>query len=149
MATDPTDPDAEPSRAEATRQSQPPESRVRHEDLARISWQRAKWPTHPPRPEALLATIKRLSEQRSIAYLDHGDFRLQTRFKDQGFDVFDMYYVLEHGRIDGKITAGEKPGEWKAKVVAIPEGTSRKMGVVPIVVQEKRLLIKTVEWEDR
>jgi len=33
--------------------------------------------------------------------------------------------------------------------VDTPEGTSRKMGVVTIVVKDKRLLIKTVEWEDR
>ena len=34
-------------------------------------------------------------------------------------------------------------------MIHVPEGTSRKMGVVTIVVKEQQLLIKTVEWEDR
>jgi hypothetical protein len=111
--------------------------------------QATEWPDHPPRPEPLLETVRNLSKARRIAYLNHGEFRFETRFAEMGFDVFDMYYVLEHGRIDGKIEAGRKQGEWKAKIIDVPEGTSRTMGVVTIVVQEKRLLIKTVEWEDR
>ena len=83
-----------------------------------------------------------------MSYLDHGEFRFETRFKEMRFDVFDLYEVLENGSIDGKIEAGKKEGEWKVKVVGVPDGTSRKMGVVTIMVQERRLLIKTVEWED-
>jgi hypothetical protein len=52
-------------------------------------------------------------------------------------------------RCDGKVEPGKREGEWKVKMVGVPDGTSRKMGVVPIVVREERLLIKTVEWEDR
>ena len=148
MAVLPTDPDAEPPQAQA--QPQPaPQTTIRREDVLELSRRLAKWPTQPPSPEALMATIRKLSQERKISYLDHGDMRFETRFKDQGFDVFDMYRVLENGGIDGKIEAGKKEGEWKVKMVAAPEGTERKMGVVPIVVQERRLLIKTVEWEDR
>jgi hypothetical protein len=148
MAEPPTDPDAEPSQVQA--QPEPAlQIPIRREDVLEISRRLAKWPTRPPSPEALMATIKRLSEERKISYLDHGNQRFETRFKDQGFDVFDMYYVLENGGIDGKIEPGKKEGEWKVKMVAVPEGMGRKMGVVPIVVREERLLIKTVEWEDR
>jgi hypothetical protein len=73
----------------------------------------------------------------------------RERFAECGFDIFDVYYVLEKGHIDGKIEAGKREGEWKVKLVDVPDGTSRKMGVVTIVVKEQRLLIKTVEWEDR
>jgi hypothetical protein len=144
----PIDPNAQQTPVQA--QPQPaPKTEVRREDILEASRRMAVWPTRPPSPEALLATIKRLSEERKISYLDHGGVRFEERFKDQGFDVFDMHYVLEHGGLDGKIEPGAREGEWKVKVVAVPDGTSRKMGVVPIVVQEKRLLIKTVEWEDR
>ena len=89
--------------------------------------------------------IRRLSRERLIGYLDHADERLVER----GFDVFDVYGTLENGYLADDIEAGANEGEWKVKIVDTPEGTSRKMGVVTIVVKDKRLLIKTVEWEDR
>lgn len=96
-----------------------------------------------------MAAVRRLSQERRVSYIDHGEFRLETRFVEMGRDVFDMHYVLENGVLVGNVEAGKRKGEWKGKMVAPLEGTTRKMGVVPIVVQEKRLLIKTVEWEDR
>ncbi len=63
--------------------------------------------------------------------------------------MFDLYRTLEIGEITGPIEAGKNAGEWKVKMVAVLEGTSRRMGAVVIVVREKRLLVKTVEWEDR
>lgn len=68
---------------------------------------------------------------------------------ERGFDVFDVMHVLRTGQIVGTIDPGAKPGEWKVKVVSWLDGTSRKMGVVVIVIREQRLLIKTTEWEDR
>jgi hypothetical protein len=106
--------------------------------------QATKWPGHPPRPESLLSIIRRLARERRISYLDHSEERIGQR----GFDVFDVRRTLECGHVVGKIEAGKKEGEWKVKLVDTPEGTSRKMGVVTIVVKEQRLLIKTVEWED-
>jgi hypothetical protein len=107
--------------------------------------QPTKWPEHPPRPEPLLAVIRRLAKERRISYLDHSEERIGQR----GFDVFDVRRTLERGHIVGRIEAGKKEGEWKVKVVETPEGASRKMGVVTIVVREQRLLIKTTEWEDK
>src|SRR5438552_595411 len=63
---------------------------VTPEDLDKISWQTSIWPTRPPRPEALLSTIRRLSKARRYTYLDHGDERWEERFAEQGFDAFDM-----------------------------------------------------------
>lgn len=105
----------------------------------------AKWPSKAPSPNALLDLIRTLAKERRIGYLDHADERLAER----GFDVFDVFQTLENGHFVGGIKAGANDGEWKVKVVDVPEGTSRKMGVVTIVVKDKRLLIKTVEWEDR
>jgi hypothetical protein len=148
MAVPPTEPDDQALQAQA--QPRPAlQKEIRREDVLEISRRLARWPIRAPSPEALMATIKKLSLERKISYLDHGDMRFETRFKDQGFDVFDMYDVLENGGIDGDIEPGKKEGEWKVKMVAVPEGTTRKMGVVPIVVREERLLIKTIEWEDR
>lgn len=113
--------------------------------LNAIMLKQAKWPSKAPPPNALLDLIRDLSKHRRIGWLDHADERLLER----GFDVFDVYKTLENGYFAGGIEAGVNEGEWKVKVVDTPEGTSRKMGVVTIVVKEKRLLIKTVEWEDR
>jgi hypothetical protein len=96
-----------------------------------------------------MATIRKLSQEGRVSYLDHGGVRFEARFKDKGFDVFDMHYVLERGPIVGQIEAGIRLGEWIVKLVGTPDETKRRMGVVPIVVREERLLIKTVEWEDR
>jgi hypothetical protein len=57
--------------------------------------------------------------------------------------------MLRTGMIVGPIDPGKNAGEWKVKLVVWLDGTSRKMGVVVIVVRDKRLLIKTTEWEDR
>ncbi|AWM07622.1 DUF4258 domain-containing protein [Bradyrhizobium symbiodeficiens] len=105
----------------------------------------AKWPSKAPPPNALLELIRALAKQRRVGFLDHSEERLAQR----GFDVFDVYQTLEKGYLADEIEAGANEGEWKVKIVDTPEGTSRKMGVVTIVVKDKRLLIKTVEWEDR
>ena len=59
-----------------------------------------------------------------------------------------MFAMAQLGPLMHRL-AGMNEGEWKVKVVDVPEGKSRKMGVVTIVVKDRRLLIKTVEWEDR
>lgn len=145
------DPDAHAQQLQAQAQPQPQPTEPRHAEKRPVPSpqvvlrRETKWPDQPPRPEVLLATIRKLSKERRIGWLDHADERLVER----GFDTFDVFNTLEKGFIVGPIEAGKKEGEWKTKVVDVPEGTTRKMGVVPIVVREQRLLIKTVEWEDR
>lgn len=127
-------------------QTEPRQPAERSDAPLRMPLRRStKWPVHAPRPEPMLETIRRLSKERKIGFLDHAVERLSER----GFDMFDVWETLENGYIDGAIKAGKREGEWKVKLVDVPEGRSRKMGVVTIVVKEQRLLIKTVEWEDR
>ena len=61
----------------------------------------------------------------------------------------DALAVLRNGMIKGDIVPGNSPGEWKCKVVDKREGSSRSIGVVTVVIGQQRLLILTVEWEDR
>lgn len=146
MPIEPNDPDAQLPQAQAQPQPQP-QKQTPPEALLQIDLRKlAKWPSPAPRPEILLATIRKLAKERCIGFLSHAEQRLAQR----GFDIFDVYMALEKtGQINGAIEAGKNEGEWKVKVVDIPDGTSRKMGVVTILVKEQRLLIKTVEWEDR
>lgn len=145
MAMDP--PDSEAQQIQAQAQPQPDLETKKRLELPQINLRQfTKWPDSAPRPELLLATIRGLAKERKIGFLDHADVRLRQR----GFDIFDVFAALDKsGRIDGSIEAGKNEGEWKVKIVDVPEGTSRKMGVITIVVKERRLLIKTVEWEDR
>lgn len=55
--------------------------------------------------------------------------------------------VLRGGFVVGRIEPGERPGEWKAKIVQTVKGR-REVGVVAIAVRNDYIFVKTVEWED-
>ena len=99
-----------------------------------------------PRPERLLHLIRKLAAEGKIGFLNHSQFE---RMPERGCDIFDIKEVIAFGMIVGPIDRGIHPGEWKVKIVGKVDGTSRKMGVVVIVVRDTRILIKTTEWEDR
>jgi hypothetical protein len=146
MATDSSDPENPVEAAPAERQQEAPRTpEISRSVVNAMMLKLAKWPSKAPAPNALLELIRELSRQRRIGFLDHS----QERLAERGFDVFDVYQTLENGDLADDIEAGANEGEWKAKIVDTPEGTSRKMGVVTIVVKDRRLLIKTVEWEDK
>lgn len=148
MATDSGDDPENPVKTAAPalgQQKLPAKPEISRDVVNALMLKLAKWPTKAPPPNALLELIRDLSRQRRVGFLDHSEERLAER----GFDVFDVYQTLENGYFADDIEAGANEGEWKVKIVDTPEGTSRKMGVVTIVVKDKRLLIKTVEWEDR
>jgi hypothetical protein len=146
MATDSGDSENPVTAAPAEREQKAPRTpEISRSVVNAMMLKLAKWPLKAPPPNALLELIRDLSKQRRIGFLDHS----QERLSERGFDVFDVYQTLENGHFAEDIEAGANEGEWKVKVVDTPEGTSRKMGVVTIVVKDKRLLIKTVEWEDR
>lgn len=97
-----------------------------------------------PYPASLEAII------REIATLDHHVYlgaHTRVRMEERGITRLDAVRVLQRGAIEGGITSGRNPGEWKCKVVARLKG-SREIGVVTIIVQERKLFVKTVEWED-
>lgn len=88
--------------------------------------------------------IRFLAEETSrVIFGDHARERMLER------DILDIdvLRVLRRGRIKGDIEPGRSDGEWKVKVVDRIKG-AREAGVVTIVLQEKRLFVKTVEWED-
>ncbi len=67
--------------------------------------------------------------------------------EERGISDLDALRVLRRGQIEGDIEAGRSAGEWKCKVVARMT-ENRDVGVVTIVFSDRRLFIKTVEWED-
>lgn len=102
-----------------------------------------------PRPSELERTIRELAQVsanvrwRSQCYETHCESRMQWR------DISDamMFEVLRTGFIKGEIEAGRQPGEWKAKMTKQMKGR-REIGVVTLVINQRRLFVKTVEWED-
>ncbi len=97
-----------------------------------------------PRPEDLLSRIQQLArDSKNVAFSDHAEERMDER----GITDLDTLRVLRSGDLSGPICPGIREGEWKCKVVAPIKGR-REVGVVTIVIRNKRLLIKTVEWED-
>lgn len=96
-----------------------------------------------PRPHQLLAIIRRLAMDSScVTFKEHALERMDER----GITTVDAIRVLLKGDIVGDIEAGANPGEWKCKVVERRK-RAREMGVAAIVLYEKRLYVKTVEWE--
>ncbi len=68
------------------------------------------------------------------------------RMDERGIDDVDVMRTLRAGFVD------EPPqdlgnGEWQAKVTRAMKG-GRSVGVVCISLRQRRLVIRTVEWED-
>ena len=67
--------------------------------------------------------------------------------EDRDIPDVTVYRVLRDGHIKGDPEPGKNKGEGKIKVCdAVPGG--REVGVVTIVVNNEKLVITTVEWED-
>lgn len=96
-----------------------------------------------PRPEDILARIRELAATTCVGFSDHAEQRMEER----GITDLDAIRVLQNGFISGEIEAGKNEGEWKCKVVAPLKGR-REIGVVTLLIKNRRLRVKTVEWED-
>lgn len=97
-----------------------------------------------PRPDEMLARIKHLAkESKNVGFSDHAEDRMDER----GITDLDVLRVLRSGDISGPIEPGAYEGEWKCKIVAPIKGR-REGGVVTLLIRNRRLRIKTVEWED-
>lgn len=102
-----------------------------------------------PRPSEIEKTIRTLAldsrnvRWKAVSYETHAESRMEWR------DITDrmMFEVLRTGFVKGEIDPGLYPGEWKAKMAKQMKGT-REVGVVTIVIKNRKLFIKTVEWED-
>ncbi len=98
----------------------------------------------PPRPEVLRETIRFLAEDsRNVAITDHAEDRMYER----DITITMMMRVLRSGMIKGEVEQGKKSGDWVVKVAGQMLG-NRDVGVVTAVMQDQKLVIITVEWED-
>jgi hypothetical protein len=102
-------------------------------------------PRKTPHPGDLIKLIRRLAAAGAVGFSYHA---FDERSEERGIDISDALLVLKNGMIKGKIRPGAKTGEWKCKVVDRIEGSSRWLGVVTVVIGERRLFIVTLEWED-
>lgn len=102
-----------------------------------------------PNPAELVRVVHELAMStgnvlwRTDQYVTHAEERSGER------DITDlmMFEVLRTGSLRGQIVPGRSPGEWKLKLVKEMKGR-REVGVVTVVINRRRLLVKTVEWED-
>ena len=98
----------------------------------------------PPHPGVLMTRIRELAKQGAVSWGPHVFERTELR----DIDVNDAFYVLKIGEIAGAIEPGINPDEWKCKVTAKPTGAGRELGVATVVIQNQKLFLMTVEWED-
>ena len=97
-----------------------------------------------PRPDEMLARIQHLAkESRNVAFSSHAEMRMEER----GITDLDALRVLRSGSISGQIVPGAYEGEWKCKIVAPIKGR-REAGVVTLLIRNRKLRVKTLEWED-
>lgn len=97
-----------------------------------------------PSPAEMLAQIKHLAKNSvNVGFSDHAEERMDER----GISDLDVLRVLRGGDISGSIEPGRNEGEWKCKITAPVKGR-REVGVATLLIRNKKLRIKTVEWED-
>lgn len=97
-----------------------------------------------PRPQLLLRRIHHLAaDSANVILSNHAIDRMAER------DIIDVevFRILRNGALSGEPEQTPK-GEWKLKLVMRLRG-NRDAGVVTIILHgNRKLLVKTVEWED-
>lgn len=89
--------------------------------------------------------VRELAQNTSnLVWTDHIEERMVAR----GIDTDAVLRILRDGDVEEEPCAGDKPGDWKFKVVR-KMGTGRVAGVVTVLVENSRLILITAEWEDR
>jgi hypothetical protein len=91
-----------------------------------------------------MSLIRELAANGAYEWNKH----VRERFGQRDIDIHDAAEVLRLGEIEGTIEPGINPGEWKCKVTAKPDKSSRRLGVAVVVLPNDRLFLVTVEWED-
>lgn len=94
--------------------------------------------------DGIVARVRELAAASKILWSDHAFERVDLR------EINDLTAkrILERGDLkDDLIEPGENEGEWKLTMVDRVK-PNRDAGVVAVVIQDKRLLVITVEWED-
>lgn len=96
------------------------------------------------RPHVFLRIVYGLAENSdNIKWSAHA----RERFSERDITNRMAVTVLQKGSIRGDIVPGKNAGEWKAKM-AYPIPGRREVGVAMILVNERSIFVKTVEWED-
>lgn len=103
-------------------------------------------PRKTPHPGVLRRLIADLASRWLIKFTFHAE---EERSGLRSIGIDEARRVLMIGEIEGPIEPGVGPGEWRCKVVARAEGSSRRIGVATVVIRTERLLLPTVEWEDK
>lgn len=100
-------------------------------------------PFKPPRPflENRIRAIA--ADDERITWGEHAFERSDER----DITIDDALAILRRGFLDDHIEAGKLPGEWKGKMTMHLKGR-REAGVVVIVINDRELFVKTVEWEN-
>ena len=97
-----------------------------------------------PQPSQILDMVRgAAADSANVKFGNHAFDRMEER----GITTLDALRVLRGGDIKGDIEPGANSGEWKCKITKPMKG-SREIGVVTIVMSNRRLFVKTVEWED-
>lgn len=102
-------------------------------------------PARPPHPGDLIKVIRALAQAGKIKFSRHV---LDERMPERGFDIDDVQTILTKGMIEGDVTPGKRPNEWKCLVVDKLPGNSRETGVATVVARGEFLIVATVEWID-
>jgi hypothetical protein len=81
----------------------------------------------------------------NLEWSDH----IQERMIERGIDVDAVLRILRTGDVEGEpIESDKRAGDWKIKLTRLM-GTGRVAGVATVLVQNRRLVLVTAEWEDR
>jgi hypothetical protein len=88
--------------------------------------------------------IRELAEDGAYSWGKH----VRERIGQRDIDINDAVEVLCLGEIEGPVELGSGPGEWKCKVTAKADTSSRRLGVAVVVIRDNHLFLMTVEWED-
>jgi hypothetical protein len=75
------------------------------------------------------------------------DTHVASRMEQRDIDDHMMFEVLRGGYLEGPIEAGKNPGEWQCRMVKRMKGR-RELGVATVLINNSKLFIKTVRWED-
>ena len=98
-------------------------------------------PLTAKRAELLIHSMADLPHR--VIFSNHAIERMEQR----GISLADVSNVLCKGYVEGIPEIANKPDEWKCKIVRHARG-NRQIGVITIIICEKKIFIKTVEWED-
>ena len=100
---------------------------------------------NPPNPRDFLRLVRELVTRDAYEWSFHA---LNERSIERDIHPDIALDVIAKGYIRDKIKPGKNPGQWVGKIVDTVGRSSRLIGVVTVVVREKKVIIATVEWED-